>query len=250
VVAHPETVVMTVSIIVPAFNEAKLIEAVLDSIRIACRAFDQRGWRREIVVCDNNSSDGTGDLARAAGACVVFEPVNQISRARNRGGRAATGDWLIFVDADSFPSEGLFEDVARAIEGGVYLGGGALVRLDGARGLVRCMNGVWNWISRMTGWAAGSFMFCESGAFRELGGLSEDLFASEEIEFSRRLKSLARRQGRRTVILRKHPLLTSARKAQLCSPLEYVRLLIQTVWHRGTNLRQRDGCWLWYDGRR
>jgi glycosyltransferase involved in cell wall biosynthesis len=46
-------------------------------------AVDALGWSSELIVCDNNSSDRTAGIARAAGATVVFEPVNQISRARN-----------------------------------------------------------------------------------------------------------------------------------------------------------------------
>jgi glycosyltransferase involved in cell wall biosynthesis len=241
---------MMISVVVPAYNEAKLIERCLRCIQDASKAFQRRGWHTEIVVCDNNSTDQTAELARAGGATVVFEPVNQISRARNRGAAAAAGDWLIFIDADSYPSMELFDDVARQIESGQCVGGGALVELEKARGLVWVMNRVWNLISRTTGWAAGSFIFCRADVWRALGGLSEDLYASEEIEFSRRLKQLARRRNHRMVILKQHPLLTSSRKAQLCSPSEYLRLLAQTVWHRGGNLRGRDACAIWYDGRR
>jgi glycosyltransferase involved in cell wall biosynthesis len=241
---------MTISVVVPAFNEAKLIERALDCIRRASSAFKRRGWRTEIVVCDNNSTDQTAALARTAGAIVVFEPVNQISRARNRGAAAASGDWFIFIDADSYPSIELFEDVAREIESGQCVGGGALVELEKARGVVWVMNRVWNLTSRVTGWAAGSFVYCQAMVWRELGGFSEELFASEEIEFSRRLQRMARQKKRRMVILRRHPLLTSSRKAQLCSHVEYLRLLVQTVWRRGANLRGRDACTIWYDGRR
>ena len=76
----------------------------LAEIKSAARAFAPRGWDFELIVCDNNSTDRTAEIARAAGATVVFEPVNQIARARNSGAAAATGDWLIFVDADSHPS--------------------------------------------------------------------------------------------------------------------------------------------------
>jgi len=241
---------MTISVVMPAYNEARLIGRALASIAAASIAFERRSWRLEIVVCDNNSTDATADLARAAGATVVFEPVNQISRARNRGAAAATGDWLIFVDADSYPSPGLFEDVARAIESANCVGGGAFIRLEDARGLAWVATQGWNLVSRLTGWAAGSFMFCEASAFRELGGMSEQLFASEEIEFSRRLRRLACRRGKRTLILKRHPLLTSSRKIELYSPRDYLRLLSQTVWRRGANLRRREGCDLWYDGRR
>ena len=71
-----------ISIVVPAFNEEKLIERSLRSIQSAATIFSQVGWEHEIIVCDNNSSDRTGELAKAEGARVVFEPVNQISRAR------------------------------------------------------------------------------------------------------------------------------------------------------------------------
>jgi len=49
---------------------------------------------------------------------VVFEPHNQISRARNRGAAAATGQWLLFVDADSTPSPELLADLREAIDSG------------------------------------------------------------------------------------------------------------------------------------
>jgi len=76
---------MKISLIVPAFNEEKCIARSLRKIRAASDAFVSLGWDSEIIVCDNNSTDRTAEKARAAGATVVFEPVNQISRARNRG---------------------------------------------------------------------------------------------------------------------------------------------------------------------
>jgi hypothetical protein len=63
------------------------------------------------------------------GACLVFEPINQISRARNAGAGAAKGHWFVFVDADSFPSVELFAEVATQIEIGQCIGGGATAEL-------------------------------------------------------------------------------------------------------------------------
>jgi len=82
---------MSISVIVPAYNEAKLIEGTLAAIREATGVLAERGWETELIVCDNNSTDATAELAAAAGATVVFEPVNQISRARNRGRRSRPG---------------------------------------------------------------------------------------------------------------------------------------------------------------
>src|SRR5438270_7211316 len=99
-------------------------------MRRAMEAFAERGWPAELIVCDNNSDDRTAEIARAAGARVVFEPINQIARARNAGAIAATGDWLVFVDADSHPSPELFADVAVEIQSGKCLAGGVTMRMD------------------------------------------------------------------------------------------------------------------------
>ena len=241
---------MKISVVVPAFNEEKLIARSLANIQSARAAFERRGWQSEVIVCDNNSTDRTAEIARSAGASVVFEPVNQISRARNRGASAATGDWLVFIDADSFPTAELFADVATVIQSGACLGGGSTVRLDDLQGLIRSFAWGWNKLSRWKRWMAGSFVFCEITVFRELGGFSERLFAAEELEFSERLKKLARDRGKRVIILHRHPLLTSGRKAHLYSNWEHLRMLLRTVRHRGRNLTDPSGCPLWYDGRR
>ena len=83
---------MKLSVIIPAFNEEKLIGKTLRAIREAAEVFAEMCWEFELIVCDNNSTDRTAELAQAAGARVVFEPINQIARARNKGAEAATGD--------------------------------------------------------------------------------------------------------------------------------------------------------------
>src|SRR5215472_7376876 len=104
-VKSKQIVSVKVSIVIPAFNEERLLGDSLGKIKLAAKAFENCGWETELIVCDNNSTDRTAEIARAAGATVVFEPVNQIARARNCGAAAAIGDWLVFVDADSHPSE-------------------------------------------------------------------------------------------------------------------------------------------------
>ena len=150
---------MKVSIIVPAFNEELLLDKSLSQIKSAANVFGLRGWEVELIVCDNNSTDRTAEIARAAGAMVVFEPFNQIARARNRGAAAATGDWLIFVDADSHPSAELFKEVAEQITSGRCLAGGSTVRMDEKHLMAEFFTWLWNCSSRMGHWLAGSFIF-------------------------------------------------------------------------------------------
>ena len=241
---------MRVSVVVPAFNEAQGLGASLRSIRLAMTAFDEIEWDCELIVCDNNSTDRTAEIAREAGAIVVFEPINQISRARNAGAAKARGDWFVFVDADSHPTRELFVDVIGVIQKGRCLAGGSTVRFETPDRVVAFVGGCWNRISRMTRWAAGSFIFCEASAFRRLGGFSQDLYAGEEIDLFRRLKRLARELRREIVILHRHPLRTSDRKAHLYTKREHFTFMLKTLLLGGRNLRSRESCYAWYDGRR
>ena len=241
---------MKISIVVPAFNEEKLIVRSLQSIRLAATAFSQIGWDYEIIVCDNNSSDRTGEIARAQGAHVLFEPVNQISRARNTGAAAAQGEWLVFVDADSFPSPELFTDMAANMQTGRCIGGGATVELDQPVRWAIGFIGLWNCLSRWKRWMAGSFIFCEARAFRILGGFSRELFVAEEIDFSKRLNALARSRGQQVRILHRQPLKTSARKIHLYSGREYIFFLLRSFLGLGRTFKDREACGPWYDGRR
>ena len=238
-----------VSIIVPAFNEELLLGKSLSQIRSAANVFNLRGWEVELIVCDNNSTDRTAEIAHAAGATVVFEPLNQIARARNRGAAAATGGWLIFVDADSHPSAGLFAEVAEQIQSGRCLAGGSTVRMDEKHLMAEFFTWLWNCSSRMGRWLAGSFIFCETAAFRKIGGFSDKLFAAEELDLSKRLKRLARETGRGIVILHRHPLVTSARKMRLYTIWDHLKLLACVAFNRRA-LYRRESCALWYDGRR
>ncbi|HLS87685.1 MAG TPA: glycosyltransferase [Burkholderiales bacterium] len=241
---------MKLSVVVPAYNEERLLGASLAAIREGLAAFEAAGWEAELVVCDNNSTDRTAEIARAAGARVVFEPINQISRARNTGARAGSGDWLLFVDADSFPSRALFADVLDAIGRGRVLAGGSTLAIDNGPWWGKLGLAGWNLMSRKLRWGSGAFVFCEAAAFREVGGFDETLYASEELELFRRLKRLARRTGRTVEILDRHPLKTSARKLHLYSFGEFARLFLKTLFTFGRTLRRREDCSVWYDGRR
>ena len=241
---------MKISVIVPAFNEEKLLAASLLSMKAAMAAFQRRGWDAELVVCDNNSSDKTAEIARAADALVVFEPVNQIARARNAGAVVATGDWFVFVDADSRPTPELFDDVADAILSGRVLAGGSTVRLDEWFFVAGLVTSVWNSISRINKWVAGSFIFCSAEAFRAIGGFSVELFVAEELDLSRRLKALARQRRQKMIILSRHPLATSARKVHLYGPFVMGSFILRLMFTPRRTMMNRDLCQPWYDGKR
>src|SRR5258706_1200320 len=200
------------SVVVPAFDEEALLPATVESIRAAMAAVP---WPGEIVVGDTNSKDRTAEVARAAGARVIFEGHNQIARARNAGARASLGEWLVFVDADTRISGELLAEALGLLDSGKGAGGGSLMVMDcaGSRmgdAVVR----TWNRISRRFQVAAGSFLFVRRDAFDAVGGFPPEVYAGEELWFSRSVKRWGRARGLSFRVLDLHPVHTSGRKIE------------------------------------
>lgn len=242
---------MKLSVVVPAYNEQKLLADTLAAIEAAARPLAARGWSHELVVCDNNSTDRTAKIALGEGAKVVFEPVNQIGRARNTGAAAAAGAWLLFIDADSQPSHELLADAAELTRRTDVLLAGATMRPDEGGAVFTLCCGVWNRMSRLRRLVAGSFILVRADAFREVGGFDLRFFAGEEIDLALRLQKIVGRRDRlKTVVLHRHPILTSARKLKLYGKREILRFLLKSVFRPRKTVSDREACALWYDGRR
>lgn len=107
----------SVSVIIPAFNESHSIAEVVGILRAAAP------WR-EIIVVDDGSSDGTGDVAAAAGATVVRHAYNIGNGAAVKNGiRRAAGEYVLIVDADGqHPPEDALRLVAKLGEYDLVIG--------------------------------------------------------------------------------------------------------------------------------
>lgn len=86
-----------VSIVIPCLNEITSIRAVVLG---AQEALDRLGYRGEIVICDNGSTDGSPQEVEGTGAVVVRQPIRGYGAACLRGIEAATGDLIVIVDGD------------------------------------------------------------------------------------------------------------------------------------------------------
>lgn len=232
------------SVIIPAYNEEDFLPVTLASVGAAMEEVGE--FTGEVIVVDNNSTDRTAELAAQAGARVVFEEHRQIARARNAGGAAARGRYLIFVDADTRISPALLKGSLRALDSGVFCGGGAGLAFDrGPSADVRFLLGLWKVISRFCRWAAGSYVFCRRDAFLEVDGFDERFYASEEIHFSQALKGWGRRHGFRMAILDEQAV-TSLRKLDWFSSMHLARSFLRLGLNRSL-LLSREGCRMWYE---
>jgi len=233
-----------ISILIPAFNEEQFIAEVIGRVR---QSFDTISYPSyEIIVCDNNSTDGTGEIARANGATVVVEPHNQIARARNTAAKSAKGKWLIFLDADTFLTPEILGKTIHALEGGKICAGGCQLKFDREDiGLFPAlMTGIWNRVSGFVNLAAGSYLFCYREAWADLGGFDEEVYAGEEIFFSQKLKAWAKARGMKFKVLTGDPVVTSARKMDWYGQRQLFGHMMMMLLPGA--IKQRDKCELWY----
>lgn len=228
------------SIIVPAYNEEQWLPHSLQAIRSAMDKIELRG---EMIVTDNNSTDQSADVARQFGARVVFEPKNQISRARNAGARQSKGIYLVFVDADTLISETLLNTALSNLQTGHICGGGALVSFYKETGhMANKIIQIWGWLSSRLQIASGSFVYCLREAFEDVGGFSESLYAGEEVRLSWSLKKWGKKHRQSFQIIPDDPVFTSARK--LTHPVRMVlTLVICTVFPFSIYFKSLCGYW-------
>jgi glycosyltransferase involved in cell wall biosynthesis len=232
------------SIVVPAFNEEHYLPHSLAAIRKAMDAFpDLMG---EVVVTDNNSTDRTAEVARTLGATVVFEPINQISRARNAGAKAAQGDWLVFVDADATLTPALLGLALTNLKNG-HSGGGAAIGMDEKLPLSLGWSlHVCNAILTTAHIPAGCFIYCTKEAFTAIGGFNEAVYATEEMYFGLAMRRYARRTGQPFRVVWSPKMISSARKVHWFGAWSLLKHLILLTFYPPA-ARSRAACGMWYD---
>ena len=231
------------SCIIPAFNEQEILPHTLPTVIEAVN--NVPGFKGRVLLVDNNSSDNTAEIAKGFGVDVVFEPVNQISKARNCGGKFCTeDDFLIFIDADTFLSTELLNDSLKLLDSGKFAGGGCLVKMT--NNSARSATIIWTLISRITNLAAGAYIFCRNDAFKETGGFNENIYAAEDVYFSAQLKKWGRKNGRKKFrILSQHSIITSDRKFKWYSGFQILKMFL-IIGIMPWRLKNKEKLDFWY----
>lgn len=173
---------MRLSIVIPCLDEAAGIVATLEALR----PLRERG--HEVIVVDAGS-DGTAELARPHADRVLRSPRGRAVQM-NRGARAASGDVLLFLHADTRLPPSAERAIRRGLEGTGRLWGRFDVRLSGRRFCLRVIETLMSWRSRLTGIATGDqAIFVTRERFQAVGGYRE-IPLMEDIELSRALRRL------------------------------------------------------------
>ncbi len=198
---------MKFSLLIPARDEEAQLGGCLDAVAEAARPY---AGDFEIVVALNRCQDRTEAIALSRGARVVREDAKCLSTVRNAAARAARGEILVTLDADSRPTRNLFMEIDRALTDPRQVGGAVWVQPErisagiAATGLLLLVY----FLARGIG--CGCF-WCRREDFWAIGGFDENLLSAEDIDFARRLKSHGHSSGRRFGLLWRAYIRTSCR---------------------------------------
>jgi rSAM/selenodomain-associated transferase 2 len=165
-----------ISVVIPALNEADSIRAAIESIA------DGAG---EVIVADGGSSDGTAAAAASAGARVISARRGRAAQME-AGARAATGDWLVFLHADTRLDPG-WDEALLALDRR-FVGGAFRFSLDSPRARYRLVEAAVRLRCALFGLPYGDqALFVRRDAFASCGGFS-DVPILEDVDLVRRLR--------------------------------------------------------------
>lgn len=193
------------SIVIPAKNEEVYLPLLLESI--ARQTFTDY----EVIVADAASTDRTADVARLYGARVVTGGLPAVSR--NRGAAVASGDMIVFFDAETvLQSPTFLQDEIQEMQSRHLDMGSCFVASIDARLLDRIWYGLYNMYAKLTErlhpHAQGSCIFVRRSVHEALGGFDERVVLCEDTEYAQRVIC----RGYRFANLHLHPIHMSARR--------------------------------------
>lgn len=203
---------MRISVVIPTLNEAANIAATLEPLQAL------RAQGHEIIVADGGSTDATRECAMTLCDTLISTAQGR-ARQMNAGARAARGDVLWFLHADTRADAAAVAALLSALDRPHCEWGRFDVRLSGSRPLLRVVETLMNLRSRRTGIATGDQgLFVRRALFEQVGGFP-DIPLMEDVALSRLLKRQAA-----PVCLRER-LVTSSRRWERDGALRTILLM-------------------------
>jgi glycosyltransferase involved in cell wall biosynthesis len=199
---------MKISVIIPARNEESFIGGCLESIEAAAGDF---AGEVEVIVSLNRCTDKTEEIARRYGAIIVNEDSKNLSRIRNRGACAATGDVIVTIDADSHMTPNMLKEIDRRLAAGDCIGGGVAIlpeRLSLGILISALLLVPYGIVHRISG----GLFWCFRSDFQAIGGFNDSLITLEDVDFAKRLKAYGEQRGKRFKTIMRAHIVTSCRK--------------------------------------
>lgn len=167
-----------ISIIIPVYNEEKLIQSVIESV------IGEKGV--ELIIVDGKSTDNTAVLARNYNIKLVNTEKNR-GLQMNEGAKAAKGDIFLFLHADCFLDKGSFQEIINCINEG-FIGGCLKQRIADSRIIYRWIESSGNIRAKLSKIFYGDqAIFVRRDIFFKIGGFDE-VALFDDVLFSKKLK--------------------------------------------------------------
>lgn len=228
----------TVSVVIPAYNEQEHIANAIQSIQHAFE--DTELTLLDLIVSDDDSTDDTAAIANHYGAQIIRSGKRNIGATRNTGASIARGEWLLFVDADTYIEHPTIIELKKAIQDGV-IGGGARLGWNGKSKLWgELLLLAWNAHNIILRSPPCAFFYIRKDIFNELNGFNENLYAYEELDLAKR----AKKHGKFRIL--SHSAKTSARKMYLYSMWDFILFFIKVTFWQKKTLTNRKNLNIWY----
>ncbi|MCS7283205.1 MAG: glycosyltransferase [Anaerolineae bacterium] len=177
-----------ISVVIPALNEAAYLPTLLEALAAQTYPAD------EIIVADAGSTDGTPEIARRYGARVVKGGSPAVGR--NAGAQVATGDLILFLDADVVPPPDFIERaVAEFLQKGYDVATARMVPWDGnlmERIVHDAANLYFILMQSILPYAPGFCILVRRSLHGKIGGFNETLRMSEDVDYVRRAARFGR----------------------------------------------------------
>jgi rSAM/selenodomain-associated transferase 2 len=167
------------SVIVPVLDEEKTIAATLQSLA--------RFAPFEIIVVDGGSTDRTAEICQQFDVKVMVSARGR-ARQMNSGAKAASGDILLFLHADTTLPNSAFDDIRLALGDSRCVGGRFDVELAGQHWMLKVIGAMVNYRSRLSKVSTGDqAIFVRRFVFEQIGGYP-DIPLMEDLAFCRMLR--------------------------------------------------------------
>lgn len=205
----------TFSVIIPAHNEEKYIGKCLEAIRSAAEAAAPD--KVQIIVVANRCTDKTADIAESYGAKVLINDDKCISSIRNSGVKAAEGNIIVTIDADSIMTEGSLKEIKEMLESGKYIGGGTRSKFERMSvgiffSAIYIAANIMPVMIRNKATLSGGMFWLYKKDFDTVGGFDEQFVSLEDLDFAARLNKLGVSRGQKYGTLKRSYIVTSSRK--------------------------------------
>ena len=231
------------SLVIPAYNEARLLPRLLDSVDKARLRY---AGGVQVIVADNSSTDATATLALRRGCDVARVEKRCIAAARNGGARLATGDSVCFIDADSSVHPDTFRAIDEALAQPDVVGGATGVYPERwSIGIVA----TWMVMMPMV-WLTGMdtvVVYCRSEEFEALGGYDEEREFAEDVVFMWALKRLGAKRGQKLKRLTHAKAMASMRKFDRHGDWHYFTTVmpqgVPAIFHRSRRTELAKRYW-------